>query len=251
MNSAPEPLPPISEKDRENLSAYLDGELGDEATEEVVALLGRRQDVRTVAEELKKTWDLLDYLPRPQAPENFTEKTLHKLDTTKVVLLGRERRWRRAAVVGWAVTLLLAGVMGFIGAFYWPQEQPPQTPANAENTQPQVADNSKEIKEVHDRLNSPPLLRKMDERVRGNVNRILKELHTKVKDDKEWLKIRRDLMDAARYGTWEYLDELRRLALKYQIPLESPNFPPRQRPTSPGDENRPAKPKGTGKKGQE
>lgn len=237
----PENRPGLSEEDREKLTAYLDGELGEDATEALVAELGRSPQLRTEAEELKKTWELLDYLPRPQAPENFTAKTLDRLDTTKLLLLTRERRWRRLALFGWVFTLLLAGIGGFIFAFYWPRETEPQ------NTSPQTVEipplplepPDESTKDVHERL-SLPLLRSMDRRVQYNLNRILNELHTKVKDEQKWKKIRNDLMNAAQRGIWDYIDELQKLAIEHNIPLDMP-LP--TKPRSPGEGPRPNKPK--------
>jgi hypothetical protein len=248
--SLPENRPVLSEEDRENLTAFLDGELGEDATEALVAEFGRSPQLRTEAEELKKTWELLDYLPRPQAPENFTAKTLDRLDTTKLLLLTRERHWRRVAVLGWVFTLLLAGVGGFIFAFYWPRETPPlpeSTPTVEAPILPlDLPDDG--AKEVHERLKLGPPLRQMDRRVQWNMNRILGELRAKVKDQQKWREILHDLQAAANRGIWDYLNELQQLAIKYNIPLDAPM--PMPMPRSPGDDQRP-KAKNPLKKGTE
>lgn len=240
MNPAfPDHLPLVSDEEQEKLSAYLDGELGEADTEDLVAKLARNQELRATAEELKKTWELLDHLPRPHAPEDFTAKTLHKLDTTKVILLTRERRWRRLAAFGWAVTLLLAGGGGFLFAFYWPREQP-AVPVVLTETAMDTADDR--TKDFQDRQSLPPGLRRMDMQVRQNVHRILVELRGKLTREE-----RSRLLEAASKGTWEYLDELRRLAQVHGIPLDVP-LPPPKPSRSPVEETRP-KPKSTPRKG--
>src|SRR5207248_135059 len=64
----------------EELVAYLDGELGEQETETVEAQISLNPAVRREAEALRKTWDLLDYLPRPQPATDFTNRTLSRLD---------------------------------------------------------------------------------------------------------------------------------------------------------------------------
>ena len=64
----------------EELVAYLDGELGMAGNEAVEAKISVDPTVRAEADALKKTWDLLDYLPRPEPSPNFTERTLSKLE---------------------------------------------------------------------------------------------------------------------------------------------------------------------------
>ncbi len=64
----------------EDLVAFLDGELDPEMNEAVEAKIGVDATVRAEADALKKTWDLLDYLPRPEPSPNFTERTLSRLE---------------------------------------------------------------------------------------------------------------------------------------------------------------------------
>jgi hypothetical protein len=130
------------------LVAYLDGELDAAAARRVEARLASDAKARARAASLKKTFDLLDYLPKPEPSPTFTSRTLDKLpaiqpqpvqpagsqpvrlsqasvprtssSTTSqrngvAVLPARpEPRWRRAV---WASGLLLA-VGGFATAGY-------------------------------------------------------------------------------------------------------------------------------------
>src|SRR5229473_2045109 len=58
----------LNEDERAELVAYLDGELNEEAAQVLEARLSREPDLRAEAEALKRTWELLDYLPRPEPP---------------------------------------------------------------------------------------------------------------------------------------------------------------------------------------
>jgi hypothetical protein len=73
---APDPL------DAE-LVAYLDGELDEAAARRVEARLARDPAARARAAELKKSFDLLDYLPKPEPSPTFTTRTLEKLPAVR------------------------------------------------------------------------------------------------------------------------------------------------------------------------
>jgi len=65
------------------LVAYLDGELDEATARQVEARLARDPAARSRAAELKKSFDLLDYLPRPEPSPTFTTRTLDKLPAVK------------------------------------------------------------------------------------------------------------------------------------------------------------------------
>ncbi|MBY0457133.1 MAG: hypothetical protein K2V38_07340 [Gemmataceae bacterium] len=65
------------------LVAYLDGELDGEAARRVEARLASDPAARARAAALKKSFDLLDYLPRPEPSPTFTTRTLDKLPAVK------------------------------------------------------------------------------------------------------------------------------------------------------------------------
>ncbi len=65
------------------LVAYLDGELDTTAARNVEARLARDPAARARAAELKKSFDLLDYLPKPDPSPTFTTRTLDKLPAVK------------------------------------------------------------------------------------------------------------------------------------------------------------------------
>src|SRR5262245_7111665 len=95
-----DPHPDPDDVDREDLIAYLDGELDEEATRAVESQMNIDPTVRSEVESLKRTWDLLDYLPRPEPSPNFTHRTLDRLSTRETqTALGqkRVRRWLTGA----------------------------------------------------------------------------------------------------------------------------------------------------------
>ena len=65
------------------LVAYLDGELDDAAARKVEARLAKDPAARARAAELKKSFDLLDYLPRAEPSPTFTTRTLDRLPPVK------------------------------------------------------------------------------------------------------------------------------------------------------------------------
>ena len=75
---------PVSDVEAEDataeLVAFLDGELDPEAAEAVEAKISLDPTARAEADALKKTWDLLDHLPRPEPSRTFTERTLSRIE---------------------------------------------------------------------------------------------------------------------------------------------------------------------------
>src|SRR5579872_4488652 len=71
-------VPPADPFEAE-LVAYLDGELDANAARKVEARLAADPQARSRATALKKTFELLDYLPKPEASAEFTSRTLDKI----------------------------------------------------------------------------------------------------------------------------------------------------------------------------
>jgi hypothetical protein len=65
------------------LVAFLDGELDQPANEAVEAKISLDPTTRAEADALKKTWDLLDYLPRSEPSPNFTERTMSRIEPVR------------------------------------------------------------------------------------------------------------------------------------------------------------------------
>jgi anti-sigma factor RsiW len=112
-------LPPLSDEDRENLVAYLDGELDTKAARALEARLNLDAEARAEADALRRTWEMLDYLPRPEATGTFSSRTLERVSSAQVKIVSAQtgsHPWPDWAIgVGWAAALLLAGALGFVG----------------------------------------------------------------------------------------------------------------------------------------
>src|SRR5437764_5509351 len=111
---------PMNEQDRDDLVAYLDGEvdeLGEDKARVIETRINLDPTVRAEAETLKRTWDLLDYLPKPEASPTFTNRTLDKLsvrETQQALQPRRPRRW--PARLAWAAAVLVAGLGAYLAS---------------------------------------------------------------------------------------------------------------------------------------
>jgi hypothetical protein len=110
----------FDEDDREDLIAYLDGELDDEHSHAVEARLQTDPKARAEAESLKRAWELLDFLPRAEPSPNFTQRTLDRIPSLSTA--EKSRPWARVKAalvgVGWAAALLLFALGGYAGFNY-------------------------------------------------------------------------------------------------------------------------------------
>jgi anti-sigma factor RsiW len=111
---------PLNDQERADLVAYLDGELTGEAARALEAKLSLHPEARAEAESLRRAWELLDYLPRPEPSSGFTGRTLSKLAPLRppppVAAPGRRWRWRGLLFgLAWAGALLLAALGGYAG----------------------------------------------------------------------------------------------------------------------------------------
>lgn len=114
----------LSPEEREDLIAYLDGELDDETTQRLETKISQNAAARTEIEELKRSWALLDVLPRPQASEQFTNRTMDRLATVQLASARRSRFRRWLVATGWAASLIVAGVGGYWTVAHWPKPTP-------------------------------------------------------------------------------------------------------------------------------
>ena len=87
---------PLNERERADLVAWLDGELEGEAARALEAKVSLDPAARAEADALRKTWELLDYLPRPGPSASFTHRTLSRLAPAPAPRPTAWRRWRRS-----------------------------------------------------------------------------------------------------------------------------------------------------------
>jgi anti-sigma factor RsiW len=149
----------LNEEDRVELVAYLDGELTEEATQAFEARLNRDCQLRTEVEAMKKTWDLLDYLPKTEPSPSFTHRTLERvaLKSGAKIAGGSPKRWAWLAPVGWAAAMLVAMLGGLLIAnWFWPAPSPVQTNAQLE-LEEQIARDQEVIRHIKLYGNAPNL----------------------------------------------------------------------------------------------
>jgi anti-sigma factor RsiW len=107
---------PLNEREQADLVAYLDGELAGDAARAMETRLSLDPAVRAEAEALKRTWELLDFLPRPEPSATFTNRTLEKLPPVSASGPSSWLGWGpRLFGLVWAASLLLGVVAGYAG----------------------------------------------------------------------------------------------------------------------------------------
>lgn len=111
------PQRPISDDDRDDLTAYLDGEADNVARARVEARLNSDPTLRAEADSLKKVWEMLDHLPRTEPNPTFTTKTLDKLAALRPVTASLSQpvpaRVGQRGPWAWAAIIVLGFVVGW------------------------------------------------------------------------------------------------------------------------------------------
>lgn len=109
----------------EQLVAYLDGELDEEAGRRVEALLASDPKIRDALARLEQTWDALDRLGGAQVDETFTQSTLEMVAVAAEEDVQEQqqqapRKRRRQWLIG-SGSLVAAAVVGFLAVMlFWP-----------------------------------------------------------------------------------------------------------------------------------
>jgi len=121
---------PLNEEERADLVAYLDGELDARTARSLEAKLQADPKVRAEAESLRQTWELLDYLPKPEPSPAFTQQTITRVSAMRPALTRTQQKsWRPWAIgVGCAAALMLVAFGGYVAVRLFPKPAPP-TPA--------------------------------------------------------------------------------------------------------------------------
>lgn len=65
----------LTDIERANLVAYLDGELNETEAHVLGTKITQSVTARREIDSLKKTWELLDFLPRNEPPDDFSSRT--------------------------------------------------------------------------------------------------------------------------------------------------------------------------------
>lgn len=98
----------LTDIERANLVAYLDGELTEPERRALSTKITQSVTARREIETLQRTWDLLDYLPRPEASEDFATRTL-------TIALDPGTRGEKVSAIAGRAKVLLARVAVLLG----------------------------------------------------------------------------------------------------------------------------------------
>ncbi len=118
----------LTAEQRSNFVAYLDGELDEQQSREIEQLLSQNEVARHEMESLAATWEMLDVIPRPQASESFSQKTMETLQLENREFSLEDHPWVQSArqvlaLAGGWVVVVLCGVVGFVAARSLPPAQ--------------------------------------------------------------------------------------------------------------------------------
>ncbi len=114
----------LTPDDRENLVAYLDGELDDASTQKIEKTLAVSSVARHEVEMLEQTWELLEELPREKASADFTQRTMATVKVVDVKSNDRAKHWltraRKGLILsGWLTAITVSAVVGFAATRFW------------------------------------------------------------------------------------------------------------------------------------
>lgn len=101
-------------EDRANLVAYVDGELTEAESRALTTKITHSATARREVDLLKRTWDVLDKLPRPHVSEQFHDRTLTYIRSVELGKGARLAPVAAAAATVWKVVacMLIAGGVG-------------------------------------------------------------------------------------------------------------------------------------------
>jgi anti-sigma-K factor RskA len=107
----------LNDQERADLVAYLDGELEADTAQAIEAKLARDPAARAEVEQLRRAWELLDFLPKPEPSPSFTHRTLQRVGPATTGAQPKRPplklpRW--AFGVGWAASVLFALAGGYL-----------------------------------------------------------------------------------------------------------------------------------------
>lgn len=106
-------------EERENLTAYLDGELDEKQSAEIEQKMTRSEVARRDVEILERTYDMLSLLPRANASGEFSQKTMAiARQSEEGKLFDQSKKWliygRRVGYLSaWCCLIYLTGWAGY------------------------------------------------------------------------------------------------------------------------------------------
>lgn len=108
----------LNAEQREDLVAYLDGELPDAQARTIDQIIARSEVARHEVEALARTFELLDALPTVRASEDFATRTLTSLKVMEAPFVLSDQWWfqylvRTATICCWIFALGGSAWVGF------------------------------------------------------------------------------------------------------------------------------------------
>ena len=107
----------------ERTCRHLDQEVDAAGAERVEALLATDPQLRQEADLLRRSWDMLEFLDRPNASQDFTQRTASQASLGVEILpdtkLAPVERGRISAGV-WFAGVAAAFLVGLVVALWWP-----------------------------------------------------------------------------------------------------------------------------------
>lgn len=116
--------PRLTDEDRMNLVAFLDGELDDdELGQRLEEKVAQSVSVRKEVQALEKTWGMLDWLPRPELPPAFASQTVTRIHSQQLraeLIEGQFKYWTTIAAktIAWAACVAAIVTAGFASLRY-------------------------------------------------------------------------------------------------------------------------------------
>ncbi len=109
----------LNAEHRDDLVAYLDGELPEGEAQQIDLLLARSEVARHEVEVLARTWEMLDLLSKPNATEGFTDRTLTTLRVAELSTPMSEQPWvhhlKQAGLAAlWVLVLASCALGGYL-----------------------------------------------------------------------------------------------------------------------------------------
>ena len=149
-------LSPLSEEERAQLVAYLDGELPKPAARTLEAKLNTDPRLRSEMDTLRRTWEMLDYLPKPEPSANFTSRTLDRVSAIRPISRASQinydhgKRWRPWVLrISWAAAVLVAALVGYGGGHWLSNRSRQPASAHAVQVQAQLVQDFRVIENRH------------------------------------------------------------------------------------------------------
>jgi hypothetical protein len=145
-------LPPLSDEERADLVAYLDGELSKSAAQALEARFQTDPRWRAEADTLRRTWEVLDYLPKAEPSVNFTSQTLNRVS----VIRPAPSRWKVSSrwqpwMLGgsWAAAVIVAALVGYGGSRLFSYRPPSHSSIDSNEIQPHLVKDFRVIENRH------------------------------------------------------------------------------------------------------